>query len=210
MKMQLVVALAGCFALTGATITACTQESAPTTSEPLSGQALDQLLLAADGGPLSVDGGNSCATCIQRSCGSELTALGTELQTLHSQEVATFTCVRNSMCLSLYWTDRDAGASAARAAVTACIGACLVDSGLPGQDAAIGEVSALAGALDTCVDSSCTSQCPGAANDHDDRDGSPPRPLFDGSFPRWEGGFPHFDGSLPPFGAGPFGFSKGR
>jgi hypothetical protein len=162
-------------------------------------------LLVGDGGALAADGGNPCAACIQQSCGAELTALETELKTLRTEATTAFTCVRDSNCLSLFWASSDAGPSAGRAAVAACIAACDADAGLPARDAARSAVGMLASALDQCVDSSCTAQCPGAANDVDDREAgsSPPLPPppFDGGFPHCDAGFPHFGGPLspPPF-----------
>ncbi len=90
--------------------------------------------------------------------------------------------------------------------MSACIAACEADAGLPARDAAANAVGSLASALDTCVDTSCASQCPGAANDLDDRDGVLPF-AFDGSFPHCDGGSPF---SPPSFGdAGGFAFPFG-
>jgi hypothetical protein len=184
-----------CLAFSGVAVGACAAQGDGSATE----QSMDPLL-DPDGGPLTADGGHPCAACIQQSCASELTALETELKTLRTEASSAFTCVRDNKCLSLFWTDRDAGG---RAAVSACIAACNADAGLPDRDAAVSTVRMLAGALDTCVDSSCAMQCPGAANDRDDRDGGfPGRPAFDGSFPpppSFDGGFPKCDGGFPPF-----------
>ena len=140
-------------------------------------------LLAGDSGTLSPDVESPCATCIQQSCGSDLTALESELKQLRMQESSAFACVRDGKCLSLFWANRDAGVAAGRMAVEACIASCDADSGLLSRDAAGSATSSLADRLDQCVDSSCVPQCPGAARDRDDRDAGaapPPTPAFDG------------------------------
>jgi hypothetical protein len=193
MKMQRAAFLASCLAFSSSAVAACSNQGDSSATE----QSLDPLL-GGDGGPLSADGGNPCAVCIQQSCGAQLTALETELKTLGTAAATAFTCVRDNKCLSMFWTHRDGG----RAAASACVAACDAESGLPDRDAARGAVSSLATALDQCVDSSCASQCPGAANDPDDRDGGFPPPFVsDGSFPpHCDAGFPHFEGGFgfPP------------
>jgi hypothetical protein len=124
-----------------------------------------------------------------------------KLKSLRTEATTAFTCVRNDSCLSLFWTDRDAGA---RAAVGACIDACNADAGLPDRDAARSAVSSLASALEQCVESSCSSQCPSVNRGPGDRGFTPPPP------PRFDAEAftpPHFDaGSFPPpfFDAGRF------
>jgi hypothetical protein len=185
-KFQPAVLFATCLALTGNVISACAQDSGSAKNEPPSGQIVDPLLAAADGG-------NQCTSCIASSCGPQLSALESELQTLRAEEKAMLDCVRSSRCLSLYWTQRDSGAVVARAPVKACIAGCITDSGLPAPDTALGTVGSLGTQLDRCVDTACTSQCPGAGSDHDDQDGA--APALDGQVPRREGGFPHLDAS---------------
>ncbi len=125
------------------------------------GQSVDPLLGGASGGMAS-----SCATCIESACSSELAALEAELKTIHTATKAAFTCVQDSGCLSLFWSDlHDAGAAGAKQAVMACIAACDADAGVADRDAAESSLMMLAQALETCVDTSCASTCPGA--DHD-------------------------------------------
>jgi hypothetical protein len=159
------------------------------------GQSLDPLLVGDGGvGAVARDGGeNACPSCIQQSCNSQLTALETELQSLRSEAMSAFTCVRNDSCLSLYWNDAGTGGTAA---VGACIASCDADAGLPDRDAARSEISSVADSLEQCVQSSCSSECPAAAA-HGDGGFVPPR--FDGGFTP-----PHFDGGFtpPPFGGG--------
>lgn len=197
MKLQPAVLFSASLGLTGIVTAACAQGSGSTTNEPPSGQVLDPLLAAADGG-------NQCSACIASSCGSPLSALESELQALHAEQRAALDCVRSSRCLSLYWAQLDSGAMAARGAVRACIAGCVTDSGLPAPDAALGTVGSLATNLDRCIDTSCASPCPGAGSDRDEQDAAPPAP-FDGSVPWCEGGLPHFDASFPfRFDGGPW------
>lgn len=201
MKTKHSASLAGGVLLLGSVVTACAGPGPGSTSEP-SGQSLDALL-GGDGG-LSVDGGNPCAACIQTSCSTELTVLETELKTLKAEATSAYACVRDSKCLSLFWVDRDAGKAAASAAVSSCIAACEADAGLPAPDAALSAVRAAGSALDACVDQSCASQCPGAANDLDDIDGGfMARSSFDGAFPHCDASLPFHPFATPDGGAFP-------
>jgi hypothetical protein len=125
------------------------------------GQSVDPLLGGGDGGAA-----NSCVSCIESSCGSQLAALEAELKTIHTATEAAFTCVQNNGCLSLFWSDvHDAGPAGAEQAVSACIAACDAAAGVPDRDAAESDLMSLTDALKTCVDTSCATVCPGA--DHD-------------------------------------------
>jgi len=201
-----------CLALSsGMAVAACSQGPGGAT-DPAVGQSLDPLLSAA-----GADGGGACVSCIQASCATELNALEVDLKGLRTEATSAFQCVRDSACFSSM-TQRDAGG---RAAASACIAACVSDAGLPAPGAAASTVQGLAAALDQCIDTSCASTCPGAANDRDDRDGGSPRsfPTFDASFPSFDGScafdgnFPRFDaggfGEVPPFDAGFPGFGRG-
>jgi hypothetical protein len=168
MKMQPAVLLACFLTLVGTVVPGCAGASTGSGTSESTAQSIDALLLGGASG-IAPDGGNPCVSCVQSACGSEVTALETELTTLRTEAVATFTCVKDSRCFSLFFVNRDAGRAAAGAAVQACIAGCEADAGLPSREAAASAISGLAGALDMCIDSSCASQCPGAANDHDDQ-----------------------------------------
>jgi hypothetical protein len=201
------VFIAACVALSGLGIAGCGNGA----SEGWTGTSLDPLLVGDGGaGAFSRDGGeNACAACIQQSCDSELTALEAELKTLRSEAMSAFTCVKNDSCMSLFWSDAGAGG---KAAVSACIESCDTSAGLPSRDAAKSDISPLAQALETCVQSSCSSTCPamqgpggrGLAPPQFDGGGFTPPPFDGGSFAP-----PHFDaGSFTPppvhFDAGSF------
>lgn len=121
------------------------------------GGGFDPLFMGADGGAAG-----TCATCIEGSCSTQLAALEAELKAIHTATAAAFTCVEKAGCLANFWNSHDAGA---KAAVSACIAACEVDAGVPDRDAAESDLMGLAQALETCVDTSCATACPGA--DHD-------------------------------------------
>jgi hypothetical protein len=189
---------AGCLAYTGAALAGCSARGDGPFDPSTTGQSTDPLLAGA-GGALSADGGHPCATCIQQSCGAELTAIETELKTLGTQASSAFTCVRDDKCLSPFMAGHDAGVGAARAAVSACIAACEADAGTD-RDAAASAVASLSQALGQCVASSCATQCPAVASNPIDPDGglALPRPWGgDASAPFCTGGFPPFDGGFP-------------
>jgi hypothetical protein len=187
MRVHRAALLAGGVVVSGVAALACTDQT-PTTQEPSTGQTSD-LLLAADGGSLAgdsggvaEDGGPTCVSCIETTCGSELSALQTELKSLRTETRSTIACVVDSQCLGLFFTDRDGG----RTAVSDCIASCAEDAGLPALDAAASDVRSLATALESCVDTSCAASCPGARRDHDAQ-AAPPS--FDASAPAFDGGF---------------------
>jgi hypothetical protein len=117
-----------------------------------------------------VDGGGSagpCISCIETSCSAQVTALETELTAVHAARHDAFECVRDSDCFASYWSDaRDAGLAAAHAEVQQCIAACEAEAGVD-HDADVGDLRSLAQALETCVETSCSAQCPGASHDAD-------------------------------------------
>lgn len=160
----------GCFMSAGLTMLAmagCGQASQPA-GEPTA-SSLDPLLLPSGDAGFPDSGVFACPACIQSSCGDQITGLETELKTLRTEARTAFECVVSSHCFAMFAVARDAGAAAGRAAVEACVAACDSDAGLPDRDAARSAVMSLAEALDQCVDSSCTAQCPGAGRDLDDQ-----------------------------------------
>jgi hypothetical protein len=172
MKVQHAALLAVAFS--GFGVASCTSQGSPA-PEPQTGQSSD-LLLGADGGMLSVDGGPPCASCIESSCGPELSALETDLMTLRTEARSAFTCAVDSRCLALFVTDRDAG----RSAVADCVAGCAEDAGLPPVDAAVSGVRSLATALDSCVTSSCASKCPFVERELAEEDAEAAREASDG------------------------------
>jgi hypothetical protein len=154
-------------ALAIATMAGCGQASQPT-GEP-SANVLDPLISLPRDAGFPDSGIFACPACIQSSCSGDVTALETELQSLRTEARTAFECVVSSHCFAAFSIARDAGVAAGRAAVEACVAACDTDAGLPDRDAAKSAVMSLAEALDTCVDTSCTAQCPGAAKDLDDQ-----------------------------------------
>jgi hypothetical protein len=154
------------FALVGIALIACSAggEGTGSTSSAFSGWGqgggFDPLLMGSDGGF-----GGACATCIEGSCSSQLSALEGELKALHSATHAAFACVQANKCLSLFWEAGDGGKAAAKEAVLACIAACDAEAGLPDVDAAEGDLAGLTESLQSCVESSCAASCPFANQD---------------------------------------------
>jgi hypothetical protein len=154
------------FAFVGIALIACSAggEGTGSTSSAFSGfgqgGGFDPLLMGSDGGF-----GGACATCIESSCSSQLSALEGELKALHSATHAAFGCVQANKCLSLFWEAGDGGKAAAKEAVLACIAACDAEAGLPDIDAAEGDLAGLTEALQSCVESSCAASCPFANQD---------------------------------------------
>jgi hypothetical protein len=166
------------FAFLGIALIACSSagEGAGSTSSAFSGfgqgGGFDPLLMGSDGGF-----GGACASCIESSCSSQLSALEGELHALHSATHAAFACVQANKCLSLFWEADDGGKAAAKEAVLACIAACDAEAGLPDVDAAEGELATLADSLQGCVETSCAASCPFA--DQDAGGVKPPPPTND-------------------------------
>jgi hypothetical protein len=161
----------GCVVSAGLTMLAmagCGQAN-QSPGEP-TGTSLDPLLFSRGGDAGIPDSGVfACPACIQSSCSDSIRALETELKNLGSEARSAFDCVVSSHCFAMFSIARDAGGAAGRSAVEACVAACDTDAGLPDRDAARSAVMTLVAAVDACVDSSCATQCPGAARDMDDQ-----------------------------------------
>ena len=163
------ILLLGCIGLTGSA--ACSSGGTVSPAENSAGQSLDALLLGGDGG-IGRDRDAAkppCLACIESGCGTQITAIETEVTSLRTEAKDAFACVRDNACFSLFFTDRDAGHAAADTAVKACLTSCESEAGLPSREAAMKTIEGLASALDMCIDSSCQSQCPEPRHDRDDQ-----------------------------------------
>lgn len=160
----------GCIGLTSISV-ACSSGGSESTStgESSPGQSLDALLIGGDGGVRTDAGTSPCVSCVESACAVPIAAVKADLTSLRTEAADAFACVRDNQCFSLFFTDRDAGRGAASTAVKACITSCETEAGLPSRESAMKALETLAATLDTCVDSTCQSQCPEPAHDRDEQ-----------------------------------------
>ena len=168
--MRNAVLFLGCLGLTSISVACSSGGTASTsTGETSPGQSLDALLIGGDGGLTSDAGGHPCVSCVESACAAPIAAVQAELKSLRMEAADAFACVRDNACFSLFFTDRDAGRASASTAVKACIASCETEAGLPSRESAMKALETLAATLDTCVDSSCQSQCPEPAHNRDEQ-----------------------------------------